>query len=80
MTLVRRFAPLALLTAGAACSSAPAAPGVEDSALSIADLPVAMQTPKPGQFDQQIDHHSKVGTFKQRYWIGSDFATARTAP
>jgi pimeloyl-ACP methyl ester carboxylesterase len=51
---------------------------------SITNLPVAMNAPIAGFFDQQIDHPrqgaSTLGTFSQRYWYSTQFAKSDDAP
>ena len=51
---------------------------------SITNLPVAMNAPIAGSFDQQIDHPrqgaSTLGTFQQRYWYSTQFAKSEDAP
>ena len=48
-------------------------------------LPVFMNTPTPGLFDQQIDHpadgsSSPLGSFKQRFWYSTQFAGSDESP
>jgi pimeloyl-ACP methyl ester carboxylesterase len=51
---------------------------------AITNLPVAMNPPIAGTFDQQIDHPrqpgASLGTFKQRFWYSTQFAKSDTAP
>jgi pimeloyl-ACP methyl ester carboxylesterase len=51
---------------------------------AITNLPVAMNAPIAGTFDQQLDHPrqgtSTLGTFKQRYWYSTQFAKSENAP
>ena len=51
---------------------------------AITNLPVAMNAPIAGSFDQQIDHPrqgtSTLGTFKQRFWYSTQFAKSADAP
>jgi pimeloyl-ACP methyl ester carboxylesterase len=53
-------------------------------ALTLADLPVQMDAPIAGTFTQDIDHPTSgtdtVGTFTQRYWYSTEFASGPDAP
>ncbi len=66
-----------------------AAPESADSALfapnlKMSDLPVQMQAPTEGAFTQEIDHPyeptASLGTFQQRYWYSTEFASGPDAP
>src|SRR5215475_5934394 len=57
----------------------PTGDGKADS-IQLAALPVTMSTPTAGTFDQQIDHDSALGTFKQRFWWVTDFAKGPDSP
>jgi len=60
------------------------AAGAEDGDLTLRDLPVRMAPFVEGTFTQEIDHPLQaapsVGTFAQRYWYSTEFATSPQSP
>ncbi len=75
-----------------ACASAPdsaTSTGADEAALTGADaglgaLPVPLAAPTAGTFSQQVDHPttgtSTLGTFSQRYWYSTQYASGPDAP
>ena len=83
-SVVRSASVLALLAVAAGCSTAAEDKtiGGGDADLTMAELPVRLNDVAGGVFEQQIDHAegSTVGTFKQRYWYSTQFASGPDAP
>jgi hypothetical protein len=66
---------------GAPAREEPVAEG--GSELTLAELPIRLTGIAGGTFDQAVDHASEsagLGTFKQRYWYSTQFATGPDAP
>lgn len=85
LTASRSALLLSLLALGVGCthvSADDATSGGEDE-LTMADLPVRLTDAAAGVFEQRIDHAEggeSVGTFKQRYWYSTQFASGPDAP
>jgi hypothetical protein len=72
-----------------ACASASESSGTSEStddalSLGLGALPVALTAPIAGTFQQQIDHPvipaPSLGTFAQRYWYTTQYASGPDAP
>jgi pimeloyl-ACP methyl ester carboxylesterase len=76
---------LSLLAIGAGCTHVTADDKTagDDNDLTMSELPIKLTDAAGGLFEQRIDHHEggeSVGTFKQRYWYSTQFASGPDAP
>lgn len=84
LTSSRSLLILSLLAVGAGCTHVTAddkTGGGADYDLTMAELPVRLTDAAAGVFENPIDHSDpSVGTFKQRYWYSTQFASGPDAP
>lgn len=75
---------LSLLAVGAGCSHVTAddKTGGSDNDLTMQELPIRLTDAAGGWFEQKIDHTEgdAAGTFQQRYWYSTQFASGPDAP
>ncbi|MBX3226706.1 MAG: hypothetical protein KIT84_39205 [Labilithrix sp.] len=72
-----------LFAAGCSTGAEQEAALASESDLTLAELPIRMTDVAAGTFDQAIDHAEggeALGTFKQRYWYSTQFASGPDAP
>ena len=85
LTAQRSALILSLLALGAGCTHVTADDKTSgnDVDLTLAELPIRLTDAAGGEFVQRIDHGEggeSVGTFKQRYWYSTQFASGPDAP
>lgn len=75
---------LSALALGAGCTeTAEVSSAGSEAELTMAELPVRVTDIASGVFEQKIEHApegASVGTFKQRYWYSTQFATGPDSP
>jgi pimeloyl-ACP methyl ester carboxylesterase len=75
---------LGIVSVFLACTSRPSDDAGQEDPLQLSELPIRMTQIQAGVFDQEIDHpldgSPSLGTFKQRYWVNTEFAQGPDSP